>query len=242
MKKFLHICLVLFSFTALSFLIWMNQTSYHNMVCEGIDVQVSTDGDVFFLDAEMVEAMIDENVDSILGKRYQDINIYLLEEFLDAHVNVQKAELYLTNEGELCVEVEQRKPLARVFEAENSYYLDEAYEPFSLSEVYSARVLQVFWPEPTALRKEYLAQLLTLIEEDAFLQAQITGVVFDEEDEIIVLPRVGNHEILIGKAQGLDKKFENLKVFYKHGLEKVGWDRYAQISLKFENQVVCTKR
>jgi cell division protein FtsQ len=94
----------------------------------------------------------------------------------------------------------------------------------------------------TASRKETLDALMKLIAEDAFLKAQITAVAFDEDDEIMIFPRVGNHKILMGEARDLDKKFENLKVFYKRGLEKVGWDRYTQISLKFENQVVCTKR
>ena len=203
---------------------------------------MDTQGDLFFVNADMIQGMIEEKEDSILGKRYQDINIYLLEEFLDAHPNVKKAELYLTIDGDLCVDVKQRKPLVRIFEQDTSYYLDEHYERFSLSDRYSARVLQVYWSEMTASRKETLDALMKLIAEDAFLKAQITAVAFDEDDEIMIFPRVGNHKILMGEARDLDKKFENLKVFYKRGLEKVGWDRYTQISLKFENQVVCTKR
>lgn len=242
MRKFLRISLVLIFVSALFYLLWKNQMSYQNMVCESLEVKVDTDSGLLFVSEEMVTRMIVEDQDSILGKRFQDINIYLLEEFLDAHVNIQKAELYLTNEGELCVEVKQRKPLARVFEANDSYYLDEAFESFSLTEVYSARVIQIFWSASTEERKNCLAEVLKIIEDDAFLKAQITGIAFDEDDEIIVYPRVGNHKIIVGAAQGLKKKFDNLKVFYKDGLEKVGWDRYTQINLKFENQVVCTKR
>ena len=53
---------------------------------------------------------------------------------------------------------------------------------------------------------------------------------------------MGSHKIILGSAHDLEKKFEKLKVFYRKGLEKVGWDRYQTINLKFENQVVCTKR
>ena len=75
-----------------------------------------------------------------------------------------------------------------------------------------------------------------------FLKAQITALEFDDKDEIIMYPRVGDHKIILGKAQNIEEKFEKLKIFYRHGLEKVGWDRYSHINLKFENQVVCTKR
>lgn len=242
MRKFLRISFVLILIVALSFLIGTKRLSYQNVKCENLNIQVDTQGDLFFVNADMIQGMIEEKEDSILGKRYQDINIYLLEEFLDAHPNVKKAELYLTIDGDLCVDVKQRKPLVRIFEQDASYYLDEHYERFSLSDRYSARVLQVYWSEMTASRKETLDALMKLIAEDAFLKAQITAVAFDEDDEIMIFPRVGNHKILMGEARDLDKKFENLKVFYKRGLEKVGWDRYTQISLKFENQVVCTKR
>lgn len=242
MRKFLRISFVLILILALSFLIGTKRLSYQNVKCENLNIQVDTQGDLFFVNADMIQGMIEEKEDSILGKRYQDINIYLLEEFLDAHPNVKKAELYLTIDGDLCVDVKQRKPLVRIFEQDASYYLDEHYERFSLSDRYSARVLQVYWSEMTASRKETLDALMKLIAEDAFLKAQITAVAFDEDDEIMIFPRVGDHKILMGEARDLDKKFENLKVFYKRGLEKVGWDRYTQISLKFENQVVCTKR
>jgi cell division protein FtsQ len=241
-RKFLRISFVLILIVALSFLIGTKRLSYQNVKCENLNIQVDTQSDLFFVNADMIQGMIEEKEDSILGKRYQDINIYLLEEFLDAHPNVKKAELYLTIDGDLCVDVKQRKPLVRIFEQDASYYLDEHYERFSLSDRYSARVLQVYWSEMTASRKETLDALMKLIAEDAFLKAQITAVAFDEDDEIMIFPRVGNHKILMGEARDLDKKFENLKVFYKRGLEKVGWDRYTQISLKFENQVVCTKR
>jgi cell division protein FtsQ len=216
--------------------------SLNGVVCQNLEIQVDTEGDLFFVNAEMVRDMLLEKEDTILGKPYEDINIYLLEEFLDTHPNIKKAELYLTIDGNLCVDVKQRKPVVRVFEEKDSYYLDEEIMQFSLSEKYSARVLQVYWSEITEERRMILASIIELIDADEFLKAQITAIAFDETDELIVYPRVGDHKIILGEAQDLVKKFEKLKVFYRHGLEKVGWGRYSHINLKFKDQVVCTKR
>ena len=111
-----------------------------------------------------------------------------------------------------------------------------------MSDKYSARVIQVYWSELTESRREMLSGVLKLIDKDGFLKAQITSIEFDENNELIVYPRVGEHKIILGKAQDLVKKFEKLKIFYRQGLEKIGWDRYSHINLKFDNQVVCTKR
>ena len=113
---------------------------------------------------------------------------------------------------------------------------------FALSDQYSARVLQVYWDEITESRIEILVQLIDLIDSDKFLKAQITAIEFDDNNELVVYPRVGEHKIILGEAEGFRNKFEKLKVFYRHGLGKVGWDRYSMINLKYHNQVVCTKR
>ena len=242
MKKFFQISFVLVMAVAFVFLSWKSNDTYKAIKCQDVGIEVDDESGLRFLNREMIADMMGEKQDSLQGKRYEDINIYLLEEFLNAHPNIDKAELYLTINGELCVDVKQRKPLVRVFELDESYYLDSNFDRFSLSEVFSARVLQVYWSEPTEMRKISLRLLMKRIESDAFLKAQITAVEFDDNDDLIVYPRVGNHKIILGSSKDLDSKFEKLKVFYRQGLEKVGWDRYSQINLKFENQIVCTKR
>ena len=166
----------------------------------------------------------------------------MLEEFVNEHPNIKKAELYLTLDGTLSIDVKQREPLVRVFEGNESYYLDEEMNHFALSDQYSARVLQVYWDEITESRIAILDPLIDLIDSDKFLKAQITAIAFDENNEIVLYPRVGGHKIILGEAVDFRNKFEKLKVFYRQGLGKVGWDRYSMINLKYHNQVVCTKR
>ena len=242
MKKLLNIIYFLCIIAFLAFLSFASRQNLGGLICESLEIKVDNDGGLFFVNAEMVEGLLLEMEDSIIGKTYEDINIYLLEEFVDEHPNIAKAELYLTINGKFCADVKQRRPLARVFENEQSYYLDEEITVFPLSDKYSARVVQVYWSEVTDFRREILSDVLKLIDSDDFLKAQITAIEFNENDELTVYPRVGEHKIILGEAQDLLRKFEKLKIFYRQGLDKVGWDRYSHINLKFDNQVVCTKR
>jgi len=57
-----------------------------------------------------------------------------------------------------------------------------------------------------------------------------------------LIPKVGNHLIIFGDTSQMSQKFENLILFYRKGLTKVGWDKYNIINLKFKNQVVCSKK
>ena len=242
MRSFLNISYLLVIVTVLFYLSWSSVFRLDLQKCSKVQIQVDTEGDLFFINTEMVEEMIFSKEDSLIGKAYEDINISLLEEFVNEHPNIKKAELYLTLDGTLSIDVKQREPLARVFEGNESYYLDEEMAQFALSDQYSARVLQVYWDEITESRIEILVQLIDLIDSDKFLKAQITAIEFDENNELVVYPRVGGHKIILGEAEDFRNKFEKLKVFYRHGLGKVGWDRYSMINLKYHNQVVCKKR
>ena len=50
------------------------------------------------------------------------------------------------------------------------------------------------------------------------------------------------HIIFLGKPGDYEEKFERLKIFYKKGLNQVGWNKYSRISLEFSNQIICTKK
>jgi cell division protein FtsQ len=52
---------------------------------------------------------------------------------------------------------------------------------------------------------------------------------------------VGNHKIILGDCSDLEQKFKKLFAFYKDGLNKIGWNTYKTINLKYKNQVVCTR-
>ena len=79
------------------------------------------------------------------------------------------------------------------------------------------------------------------ITHDKFLKAQIDQVYVTEGGEFELIPRIGNHVILLGKAVDLDDKFRKLYAFYKLGLNKIGWNKYNIINIKYKNQVVCSK-
>ena len=63
-----------------------------------------------------------------------------------------------------------------------------------------------------------------------------------ENKEIELIPRVGNHNILLGNINGYEEKFKKLKLFYSEGVKQTGWNNYKEINLKFKDQIVCVKK
>ena len=80
------------------------------------------------------------------------------------------------------------------------------------------------------------------LQTDSVANALFTQIYVNENNEIELVPRIGDHLILIGDAANFKKKVDMLLVLYRKGLNKTGWTQYSSINLKFENQVICTKK
>jgi cell division protein FtsQ len=79
------------------------------------------------------------------------------------------------------------------------------------------------------------------IKADTLWDNQIEQLYVDTKGDIEMVPRVGDHKIILGDADSLQTKFRNLLIFYKKAMPKVGWGTYKTINLKYANQVVCEK-
>ena len=62
------------------------------------------------------------------------------------------------------------------------------------------------------------------------------------DQEVELVPRVGNHRIMLGTLEGFEEKLAHLKLFYEQAIPKMGWEKYSMINLKYKNQIVCTKK
>ncbi len=87
-----------------------------------------------------------------------------------------------------------------------------------------------------------LFEIAKFISTDKFWNSQISQLFVNDNAEIEMIPRVGNHTIVLGSANNIEEKFDKLMIFYKKGLNNTGWNNYSTINLKYKNQVVCTKR
>ena len=80
------------------------------------------------------------------------------------------------------------------------------------------------------------------IQGDAFLLHHVV-VIHQNQDETIDLKFRGHDfNIHIGTVQELDKKINNLKAFYKKAMKDKTLDVYSDVNLKFDKQVICTKK
>lgn len=181
------------------------------------------------------------------------------------HLSVVKnAQVYTTIDGYLHIDVVQRTPMVRIINYNyESYYVDEEGVLFSLSDKYTARVIVVNGNvnEPYALfcsrnakeaEKQDALKRPTILDDifavskkiyqDSILQPLIEQIYINEEQQMEMVPKVGDFVIVFGDTSQMEEKFIKLKAFYEKVLSKDSWDAFSKVNLMYNKQIVCTKK
>ena len=189
------------------------------------------------------------------GKTLNQVNIKTLDlRKLEAKLNLDKrieqADLYFDSNDCLHVKVIQRKPIMRVMEVSgNEYFLDAQGEriPFVRGSIVRVPVVtgvrdtffdkMLISDKPSKLKDVF--EVMKFVSEDAFLSALIeqANIEAGGNGNIVLVPKVGREKIVFGNASDIRSKFDNLKIFYKDGMPKLGWNRYKTLNLSYTKQV-----
>lgn len=160
---------------------------------------------------------------------------------------VADAEVYIDIDRVMHIEVTQRVPVARLFFRDGtSRYIDSTMHIMPLKEnyvYYTSVVTNV--PKlgsdsaDLALRTR-IVKLATTLRQDSFWSAQIAQIAVDSDNGFELVPVLGSHRILFGDTSGTQEKLYNLMAFYLNVLNKIGWDKYEVLDLRFNKQVVAS--
>lgn len=267
MKKFKHILFIsLWSVLGLILLLCLGfvNKEQDQLLCKSMDIKVNQDNDLYFLDNIDVAQLI-KSRNKIIDQPKATVNIPDIEKALNSHPNIANAEVSITIDGKLKVQVKQRKPILRIFNvSDESYYMDDDGMLMPLSEKYTAKVLIANGKIAESYAKNYkrtmqsiskdsavkartmfdeLYAMASFIDANDFWRAQIQQIYINDNLDMEVVPIVGDQRIIFGDTTAMEEKFKKLLIFYRQGLNTTGWwNKYSVINLKFKNQIVCTKK
>jgi cell division protein FtsQ len=199
------------------------------------------EGNNLFMNYEMVNKLLILNGNTVKNLSKTVIDLHRLEANVLSHPMVENATVFLTVNGLLKAKIKQRTPIARIISKNNSYYIDKQAKKMPLSIKYSARVLLISGDINEA-DNENIFVLVSKILNDKFLKKQIIGAQKMPNNEFVLNTRIGNQKIELGKIENLDLKFKNLKSFFNKTMSDNTINNYISINLKYNNQVVCTKK
>jgi cell division protein FtsQ len=197
------------------------------------------DNNLFITDANVSKLLI-QNQRPLTEQPKEIIDLNALETALKSNPMIKKAEVFMSVNGELSAEIEQKRPIARV-NTNASYYIDDQGVFMPLSSNYSARVPLVTG-NVQKNKLHTVFQFAKVVDEDEFLKKLVIEIHQNDDSTIDFKIRKNDFVVHLGSLNQLQKKINNFKVFYQKALKDNILNDYKRVNLKFDKQVICTKK
>ena len=211
-------------------------------LCRGVDLHITDSLHFDLIDDEMVLALLQEHSLDPVGRPLEEVDLDAIEAALLHHPLIGQVECYKTAGDMLRINLSSKVPLVRVLNNRGQdFYVD------SRGEILSQHSLAVQLPVATGyidrrFASGELLKVVRAIDRSDFWKAQVEQIDVTREGHIRLVPRVGDHLLILGTADDVENKLDRLMNFYQNGLDNVGWNKYSSISVAYDNQVVCKKR
>ena len=213
-----------------------------------VQLRVLSTNKVHFLTEDMVNDMLFTarhiNPKNLSVKKVDERS---MEAILKSNPWVGEAQVYTDNERVMHITVSQRVPVVRLFENDgNSYYLDAALKAMPISKAYTHYTPVVTGVPPlrqdsvSTAKKGEIVNLVQWIGKHPFWNAQISQVSMRPDGGFELMPVLGKQRIILGDTSRLEDKLNNLFAFYKQIQNKLGWDKYNTIDLRYADQIVAS--
>ncbi len=222
-----------------------------NQRCANLVINIEGDLETRFLNQNDILKLATQNgSDPLTGRRLNEIRLAEVEKRIIKNKLIRKCQVFRDLKGNLVVNVEQEKPLARWLGASDNgewksasgLYLNENGQFFPLSDSYTARTLLItgsYFADKKQLNEsgEFM-KLIKFLDEDEFWNAQIFQLDIKLDGEISMLTLLGDQVIEFGTSDNFINKLSKLRLFYTKVLSR-DWSRYSKISVKYQDQIVC---
>ncbi len=233
-----------------SFLIAFGERKQGGSICKDIVIEIDNHQENHFLDEADVMKLVENSGQPVKGTGIDRIKLKEIESKLELDKHIQDAQLFGDLKGNLIVNVELRRPLARIVQqdAPDAYIADDGVI-MPVSEKYTSRVMLLSGSymkkllESGDLNKteegKQIFEMINFINEEKFWKAQVAQMDIDNDGRISIYPQITGQKVEFGKAVDIENKFMKLMIFYKKILPQRGWTKYERVNLEYEGQVIA---
>lgn len=220
-------------------------------LCVGVDVEVVNADSTSFVTPEGIKNDLNKLGIRIVGKPMASINASEIENKLRQSEYLESAECVKGGNHRVLIRVRQLVPVLRVFDQDNvSYYMNRDGKRMNAVPNYRADVPVVQGHFDARFPAIRLLPLVEYVESDSLLSSLVAMYSVRDSNNVFIMPNVygtvnhvmRGHVVNLGSVDNYKAKLKKLCAFYKNVLPVKGWAYYDTISVKWDYQVVATRR
>jgi len=247
-EKYKYNVLLILLIGLLGLLLFSTTYKINGASCNNINVNFEKNSSEAFLTKKDIVKTIEENFSTpVVGRNLNTIDLTFIEKTAQKIPFVKRADAFFDSNNTLNVNIIEKRPLVRVINSSNvSYYIDNEANKFEISPNFTIRVvLATGFIKDDMLMNTSLSsdidkaifKLANYVDEHELWKAMIEQIYVEANGDFVLIPKVGDFEILLGDLTDLELKFKKLKNFYE---KDVDLDQPIEVvNLKYSNQILC---
>lgn len=219
--------------------------------CETIQVTPHTANQSVLLTQQDVEQLLASHEIEIVGKKIKDVDLTKVSELLVKSPYIRKINFIHFAGKRLLIDYDLRNIVMHVFDKEGKqYFVDDegALVPYTSKMkdcliIANGNIRQTYKPGTTVANE--LQQVLNVVHKilaDEFYTAQFRQIYVNEQRQLELVSTIGNQIILFGSDSDTDEKLDNLRVIYKEGLSRKGYDTYTMLDARYKNRIIAKRK
>lgn len=207
-----------------------------------VEVQVTNAQNVAFVTPQGILNELANAHITLTGKPMWQIDADSVERLLARSPYLENVDCVKAQNGVFLIKARQLVPVMRVFDGDNSYYVNREGKQMRAVPNYHVDVPVVEGHFTRAYPPQRLLPMIDYVNRDATLSAIVTMYSFHDPDNIFIIPCFKGHVVNMGNTSNIANKFKKLLLFYRKVMPQKGWNTYDTISVKWDHQVVATLR
>lgn len=212
-------------------------------MCTGLRIAVNDTASFRFVTPDELAHELGTLPGEVRLMRLRDINTDSIEQMLASIDKIEDAEVVRLSDGEVLITVNPMHPVARIFDGNESYYINRKGKKISATARYHVDVPLILGHfNDSVFPAIKLLPLVDYITADSLWNSFISMIKVDSPTDVLLVPIVRGQIINIGEPRDFDDKFTRLKRTYREVLPVKGWNFYDTISVKWAGQIVATRR
>ena len=206
--------------------------------CKHLDIQL--EGGIQLITEKEVNDILKNYDLHPIGVSLDRLKVDRIEGVLENNPLVKQAVCYHTPKGDVTVKVMLRNPKFLVNAAE-SYYVDDEKQVLPVPLHVIAYVPVVTGRVTKSMATGKLYDFVDYVTKDKFWNAQIDQIHVRNDLKVELVPRVGEAIILLGRLNNYEEKLNRVFRLYQQAFKSMGWNRYEQLDVQYDNQIVATR-
>lgn len=264
LKTWLKIVIWSLVLTLTVVVLYLSESVERNQLIGSPEISIRYHGEDVILTEQELLYRLKNNSLYAENQKAEELDFRKIEEAIQKMSEVKECNVFKQYGGKWGIDMELRHPIARIIDRnKNHYFLDKEGFLMKSKPNIVCRVPLITGKIPMIKEENFVSEIInkdSLISnrilqdiytfsvyvcDNPFLSSLITQIDVDERGSFDLIPLIGDYIIKVGKVESdasLKDKMLRLENFYKKGIPFEGWNKYSEINLSYDGQIVCKKR